>query len=181
MLTATYTLVAVTAEQNNARSLLSRLRQCIEDFLARIQELDVPKIETMLDYIAQFDQYCHARKFERYLIPSVRGTAREVDLLVTELESMSANAVESLKTAREKLRQSVEQGADRLQELCRAMETYCDNLLTRLRREEEELLPLLGRLLSGEQWFPIATQFLSAEELVRTPHKVMPRPMVFSA
>jgi len=51
-----------------------------------------------------------------------------------------------------------------LRELFRAMQTYCDNLLKRFKREEEELLPLLEQRLPGDQWFTIAAQFLSEED-----------------
>jgi hemerythrin-like domain-containing protein len=164
MLTATYTLAAISAEQKKARTILSRLRDYIDEYLMRLQELDLGKIEATLNNLTQFDRYCHARKVEKYLIPSVRGTAQEIDKLVAELESMSARAVEKLQAAQEKLRQVVDQGIDKVRELFRAMEAYCDSLLTRLEKEEEELLPLLGRLLPGDEWFEIAAKFLRSEE-----------------
>jgi hemerythrin-like domain-containing protein len=164
MLTATYSLVTISAEQKNIRNLLYRLRLYIDSCLKSLEEPDLGKIETALNKLTQFDRYCHARKIEMYLIPSVRGMAHEIDALVAELESMSVRAVELLKSAQEKLRQAVEQGVDKARDLFRAMQTYCDNLLKRFTREEEELLPLLEQRLPGDQWFSIAAQFLSDDD-----------------
>lgn len=163
MLTATYSLVTISAEQKNVRNLLSRLREYIDACVKSLKEPDLGKIETALNKLTQFDRYCHARKVEMYLIPSVRGMAHEIDALLAELESMSARAIEMLKTAQEKLLQVVEQGIEKVRELFRVMQNYCDNLLKRFAREEEELLPLLEQRLPGDQWFSIAAKFLSDE------------------
>lgn len=176
MLTTTYTLATISAEQKSARTILSRLRDYIDDYLMRLKKPDLAKLEAALDKLSQFDRYCHARKFEKYLIPSVRGTAREIDALVAELESMSARAVETLRTAREKLRQIADQGIDKVRELFRAMDAYCDSLLTRLEKEEQELVPLLDRLLPGDEWFAIGAKFLSSEEV--PPHRQVAPPSV---
>lgn len=164
MLTATYAFVAVSAEQKTTRSVLSRLKKYINDYLTRAQDLDVAKIESTLNHLNQLEQYCHARKLEMYLIPSVRGTAKEIDSVLAELESMSAHAIDALKSAQEKLQQSCEQGIERLKELFGAMAAYCDNLMIRLTKEEEELLPLLGKMLPVDAWFSIAAKFLSEDE-----------------
>ncbi|HYD82363.1 MAG TPA: hemerythrin domain-containing protein [Paucimonas sp.] len=164
MLTATYSLITISAEQKNVRTILSRLREYIDSCLKSLEEPDLGKIESALNKLSQFDRYCHARKVEMYLIPSVRGMAHEIDALLAELESMSARAIEMLKSAQEKLRQAFEQGLDKIGELFRAMQNYCDNLLKRFAREEEELLPLLEQRLPGDQWFSIAAQFLSDDD-----------------
>jgi hemerythrin-like domain-containing protein len=167
MLTVTYSLVTISAEQKNVRNLLFRLRQDIENCLKKLQELDLTKVEAILNKLAQFDRYSHARKVEVYVIPAIRGTAHEVDLLLAELESMSAQAIVILKAAQERLRQAFVRGIDEVRELYRAMQVYCDSLLNRLAKEEEELLPMVGRLLSIDEWFPIAAQFLSDDDNAR--------------
>ncbi len=169
MLTATYSLVAISAEQKNARSILSTLRQYIHSCWKSLQDLDLVKIEAAFNKLTQFDQYCHARKVEMYVIPAVRGATREVDSLLAELESMSARGIDILRSVQDQLRQAFDQGIVKINELCNAMEVYCDNLFKRLAKEEEELLPMVGRLLTVDEWFPIAAKFLKddAENLKR--------------
>jgi len=163
MLTATYSLVAISIEQKNVRSTLSRLRQTVQNCWKSLQDLDLTKAESIFNKLTQFDQYFHTRKVELYVIPAIRGTAREVDLLLAELESISACGIAILGSIQEQLRQAFTEGALKIQELCNAMEGYCDHLFQRLMKEEEELLPMVRRLLTADQWFPIATQFLSED------------------
>ena len=112
MLTATYSLVAISAEQKKIRNVLGRLREYIDSCIRNLEAPELGRIETALNKLAQFDRYCHARKVEMYLIPSVRGMAREIDTLVAELESMSARAVDMLKSAQEILQAAAGQGMD---------------------------------------------------------------------
>ena len=63
------------------------------------EEIDFGRIQSALDTLAQFDHYCHARKMETVLIPSVKGADRELDGLLTELESISLRAFDLLHAA----------------------------------------------------------------------------------
>ena len=139
-----------------------------------MQEADLPKLESALKKLTQFDQYCHARKVELYVIPAVRGATTEVDSLLAELESMSAHGVAILQSAQEQLHQAFDQGVAKLKDLWRAMEFYCDNLLKRLAKEEEELLPMIGRLLSIDEWFEIAAKFLRDDARQKRQHLAAP-------
>lgn len=163
MLTATYSLVTISAEQKNSRSILSHLQEYIKACLKKIQDNDLLTLRAAFEKIAQFDQYCHARKMELYVIPTIRGMTREVDALIEELESISARGIAILRSAQEKLRNALEQGVAHLSELCRSMDVYCENLLQRLAKEEEELLPMVKRSLDTEGWFQIAEKFLTDE------------------
>jgi hemerythrin-like domain-containing protein len=163
MLTTTYSLVAISTEQKNARNILSRLRQYIHGCWDSLHAIDFPKLESAFHKLAQFDTYCHKRKVEMYVIPAVRGATGELDSLLAELESMSKRGIDILHSVRDQLRQAVNQSEEKIIELCKAMEIYCDNLFTRLAKEEEELLPMVRRLLTHDEWFPIAAKFLSAD------------------
>ncbi|MFD2273460.1 hypothetical protein ACFS07_26860 [Undibacterium arcticum] len=44
-----------------------------------------------------------------------------------------------------------------------SIELYCNNLLQRLTKEEDELLPLAQRVISSDEWFAIGAQFLSLD------------------
>lgn len=161
MLTATYSIVAISAEQKNARSILFRLQQYLHSCLEKFNGHDVGTVAAALDKLSQFDQYWHTRKMELYVIPAIRGATHEVDSLLEELESMSMRGMAILRSAQEKMRRAVEQGIDYVSEVYRSLEGYCENLSQRLAKEENELLPLVGRMLTSEQWFPIAAKLLS--------------------
>ena len=161
MLTATYSIVAISAEQKKSRSILFRLQQYLHNCLEKFNGHDFGAIATALEKLSQFDQHWHMRKMELYVIPAIRGATQEVDCLLEELESMSSRGVAILRSAQEKIRRALEQGLDYVSEVYRSLEGYCENLSQCLAKEENELLPMVGRLLTSEQWFPIAAQLLS--------------------
>lgn len=161
MLTATYSIVAISAEQNNARKILAKLQQSISAIWKNLQEIDFASVESAVHKLTQFDQFFRSRKVERYVIPAIRNATREVDSLLAELESLSAFCLRILQSLPQQVRHVLDQGVMKRKELRRAMELYCSNLLLRLAKEEEELLPLVHRVLSGDEIFELAAKFLS--------------------
>jgi hemerythrin-like domain-containing protein len=160
MLTATYSLVALSVEQQKACGTLSALRQYIKNSSRELKDADSTCLESAVDKLSEFDQYCHQRKVEVYVIPAIRKATREADCLLAELESLSAMGFSILRSVRDRLRMAFEQGAVKIEELCSSMELYCNNLYQRLVKEEE-LLQIAQRVISLEEWFAIAASFLS--------------------
>lgn len=161
MLTATYSLVAIAAEQDKTRSMLSRLQQYLQSAWRGMQKIDFTFLESAFGKLMQFDRYFGARKLERHLIPALRDAGREAESLVAELDALSAKGAGILRSLGEQLAQAFEASACKINQICHAMESYCGTMLTRLEREERELIPLARRLFSIEDWFTIAAQFLS--------------------
>ena len=161
MLTATYSLVAIRAEQGQSRSILVKLQQTVQGCVQRFHDTGLASVKSAFEKLGQFDNYLHTRKMALYVIPAVRGVTGEVDSLLQELEIMSARGLALFNIAQEKLQRLMARGESQLVEVCRSLKAYCDNLWQRLSKEENELLPLVSRLLTTEQWFPIAEKFLS--------------------
>lgn len=161
MLTATYSLVAIAAEQNHTRSKLQRLQQYIQSTWKNLQSIDFGFFETALNKLMQFDKYCRGRKIEMYLIPALRDASSDAAALIAELDGVSASGMRILHSIREQMTAAFFAGHIRFGEICQAMDLYCRKLWIRLDREERELLPMARRLLSTDDWFTIAAQFLS--------------------
>ncbi len=161
MLTATYSLVAIAAEQDKTRSILGRLQQYIQTTWKGLQGIDFTFLETAFNKLLQLENYFHTRKIELYLIPALRNASKEVDILLAELDTLSTNAEGFLRSVGDQLTATFDLGNIKINEICHAMEQYCDRLFIRLDKEEKELLPMARRLFSIEDWFSIAAQFLS--------------------
>lgn len=161
MLTATYSLVAIAAEQDKTRAMLSRLQQYIQNTWKGLQSIDFSFLETAFGKLVQFDKCFRTRKLELYLIPALRNASREAESLVAELDALSAKGANILRSLGEQLAEAFEMSAVKINQVCHAMESYCGCMLVRLEREERELIPLARRLFSIEDWFTIAAQFLS--------------------
>jgi hypothetical protein len=167
MLTATYSLVTLSVEQKNARCGLSALQQFISNSARNTAQPDAAVLETAINKLSEFDQYCHSRKVEMYVIPAIRKATREADPLLAELELLSFRGLCILGSLREGVRSAVGQGREKIEELCASMELYCASLYQRLVKEEE-LFHIAQRVISMDEWFSIASDFLS-EDAARRP------------
>lgn len=163
MLTATYSIVTISTEQNKTRRILHRLQQHIRNAWNGLKNMDLASVEDAFNNLTRFDRYCHSRKVEVHLIPAIRRVTTEADGLLAELEALSASGMHILRSLHEQLRRAFDEGVVRVNEVCSSMELYCSNLQKRLAKEEEELFPLARRLFSIEEWFAIAEKFLSED------------------
>lgn len=164
MLTATYSFVALTAEQDMARSVLQRLRQGVQNIWSGIQKVDFPFLREAFDKLFQFDHFCRHRKLDLYVIPVLRRVTHEADTLLEQLDSLRESSLAVLSTAKERLVATYDHaGTLHMHEAVHAMELFLENMRTRLKREEDELFPMLRRLLSVEDWFAVAALFLEED------------------
>ncbi len=84
--------------------------------------------------------------------------------MLAELDSLSLQSEDILKSVRDRVNPAFQQSNVDIEELCSAMDAYCQNLLQRLEKEEEELFPIAQRVISSEGWFTLASQFISHNE-----------------
>lgn len=162
MLIVTYSLVTLSVEQERTRNILAALQQRAQHCATQSQCGDTSVLESILDQLTQFDDACRERNIELYVIPAIRRATQEADHLLAELESFSSLGSNILKSVRSRLQQDIEQGMQKARGLAGSMGLYCHHLLTRLSREDEELFPMARRVItSEEEWFTIASQFIS--------------------
>jgi hemerythrin-like domain-containing protein len=170
MLTTTYILLSLSAEQKKVHHLLSTVQQSFHNNCADLQRLDPAVLESVVSQLDKLDASCHRRKVEVYVIPAIQQTTNEADPILAELEALNATGLRTLGTVKERVQQAFEQSAIEVSGLTASIELYCNNLLERLAKEEEELLPLAQRVISSDGWFAIGAQFLLVEEENRQRH-----------
>jgi hemerythrin-like domain-containing protein len=161
MLTTTYSMVAIAVERDKTRGGLHRLQQYLQAAWKGLQDIDFAFLDTILDKLRQLDNYCHVRKIEVHLIPALRRASMEAQALLVELDALNARCESALQAAAKYFVSAIEMQSVKASEICNAIELYCNSLFIRLEKEEKELLPLAQRLLSIEDWFAIASQFLA--------------------
>ncbi|MDB5839292.1 MAG: hypothetical protein JWQ23_1244 [Herminiimonas sp.] len=168
MLTATYSLVTLSIEQKNAHCGLSKLEKSIKNSVSDHAHPDPAMLASAVSRLSRFDEYCHGRRVEVYVIPAIRKATREADSLLDELESLATQAHGLLRKVREGLRMAFEQGMARVNDLCRSMELFCVTLFKRLSKDEE-LVRVAQRVISIDEWFVMAADFLhhDAEQRLR--------------
>lgn len=159
MLTATYSLIALSIEQRKARSSFAALEQNVRMRAIDAGHADETELEEMVHQLSRFDRYCHERKVETCLIPALRRS-EAAGVLLSELDSLLRREAGMLHALQSRLGTSLGQGAGGAKELCHTMEHYCSSLSERLHKEEQ-LLDVAERLIPGDEWFAIASSFLS--------------------
>lgn len=161
MLITTYVLLTLSVEQKKERSFIAHIRNYLLANAGKQQEIDPAHLQAQLDELAGFAETRHRHKLERCLMPAVRLASAEATPLLADLELLGRTGGNMLRSVRRRLHQAFAEGGEQLQMLCRTLERYCQNLLERLAKEEQELLPLARRVISNEQWFAIGAMFLS--------------------
>lgn len=161
MLIATYALLTLSVEQKKERSFISDIQSYLQRNAGKPQEIDPACLKSQLLELTRFAESRHRRKVAGGLMPAVRKATREADRLLADLESLRRLGSKMLRSMHQAFRLEVGHGIAQIKQLCQMMEHYCQNLLERLTKEEEELLPLAQRVISSEGWFKIGALFLS--------------------
>ena len=181
MLTATYTLVALSVEQASVRVGLQSLQKVLYNNFYQQCALTPGQVDFMCTTLRRLYDTCHWRKIEKFLIPAILRATHEADQLLHELERLNAAAAEAMGVVAERFAGLSIDSADRVTEFCAAVDTFCDALLQRLTREEQELFPVARSVISGEAWFSIANMMLAHEAYVQETRPARPGPVPAAA
>jgi hypothetical protein len=166
MLIATYALSTFSVEQKKERSFIGRIQHTLHAHAGKLQEIDPLRLESDLDQLSRFSESRHQRRVADCLMPAVRRATRDAQPLLGDLETLHGD-LETLRDTgsalllhlRRSLRPAFVNGS--IKQLCSSMERYCQNLLQRLAKEEQELLPLARRVMSSADWFAVGSTLLS--------------------
>lgn len=161
MLTATYTLVALSVEQASVRLSLQSFQKSIQSMVTRQQTLTLSQLEQACEMLEQLYQACNWRKVELYLIPAVRQATERADRLLEELSRLNQSALALIRRVKAQADAIGATGQAQAAAIGEAIEAFCQALLKRLEKEEQELFGIARTVIGGEAWFNIANQLLS--------------------
>ena len=164
MLTATYTLVALSVEQASIRMGLLSLQKYVQVNLMQSQSITLGQLEYAFDTLNRLYQACRWRKSEIYLIPAIRLATERADHLLDELSTLNASAADMLHGLRLRLGSVGARTEECVEKICSSIDACCSTLLQRLEKEESELFAMARSVICCESWFSIANQFLRHDE-----------------
>lgn len=184
MLTATYTLVALSVELASVRLSLLSFQKYVRSTLMQQNSITLSQLEYACENLNSLYQACHWRKTEIYLIPAIRKATERADQLLDELSRLNQAALLSIRMLQEKLGAMADDRDDQVSDICDSIETFCVSLLTRLEKEEQELFVIARAAIAGETWFSIANQLMMhdkrLEEMKRS-GLTLPEPAALNA
>lgn len=161
MLMLTYALVALSVEQKGVSVRLRELQEGVHRLKTGMPVPDQSKIDALLKHLARVDSAWKAGNFELYVLPAIRLATDEAAELLAEIDELSGSSSAILKAVCGRCWQVCGFKQHELEELCVSLDLYCQYLLKRLAIEEMQLLPLAQRVISSDEWFDIAAQFIS--------------------
>lgn len=161
MLTATYTLVALSVEQASVRIRLLSFQQYAQATLRQQSSLTLAQLQTACEHLERLYQSCHWRKIDMYLIPALRQVTERADRLLDELSVLNRAALQQVQAIRQRAASVAAHVGDQVQQICAGIDDFCVLLLQRLDKEERELFAIARSVIAGEAWFAIANQFLA--------------------
>jgi hemerythrin-like domain-containing protein len=161
MLTATYTLVALSVEQASVRFSLQSLQKLLPTNFLNQSALSAGQVSYACDALQRLFRNCHWRKIDIFLIPAMRRATAQANSLLDELDSLNDLAGQAIADVVARVNAGPIDGERAVRQFCKGIETFCDAMLTRLEREEHELFSLARTMISGEDWFAVANQMLA--------------------
>jgi hemerythrin-like domain-containing protein len=179
MLTATYTLVALSVEQASVRVSLQSLRQLIDNNFMHQKALTPGQVGYACDAVKRMYESCHWRKLDVFLIPAIRSATRQADQLLQRLDELGRAAADAVGVLVIRLGATAVDSVSKVSQFCQAVDAFCDATFTRLELEEQQLFPVARSVISGEAWFSIANQMLAHDAYVLESRPAKPLP-VFS-
>lgn len=166
MLTATYTLVALSVEQANVRLSLLSFQKYVQSTLTRQHSLTLSQLEYACETLERLYQACSWRKVELYLIPALRQATQRADQLLEELSRLNQFALGIVRRLQDRAEQIGPRSDEQVSAVCEAIDSFCTALLQRLEKEEQELFAIARSAICGEAWFAIANKLLAHDEEV---------------
>lgn len=167
MLTATYTLVALSVEQASLCASLQSLQKVLHTHFAEQAGLTVGRVDFACETLARAVRAPHWSKVDQHLFPAIYDATDAADELLQELKQCRHSA--ELRTAAIDSSYAGRpiDGMALVGEFCGEVDEVCMALLGRLEREREVLFPLARGVVSGEAWFAIANRMLAHEAYLK--------------
>ena len=155
------TIAIICAEHRSLRDVLQKMQRTALDMLGKPVSHDCAMLRLMLQYIRQFPEYVHHSKEDLYLFAKLRQRTRELDAVMTELESQHAGGAEALDRLERALTRFERGFPPAFEEFRVALDAYCDQQCEHMQLEESVILPAAAEHLSWEDWEEIAAAFKS--------------------
>lgn len=160
MLTATYTLVALSVEHASVRLSLLSFQKYVRSTLMQQNCMTLSQLEYACENLNRLYEACRWRKTEMYLIPAIQDATERADQLLDELNRLNQSALMSIRLLQEKLGTLADVRDGQVSLICDSIENFCAALLQRLEKEEGELFAIARAAIAGETWFSIANQLM---------------------
>ncbi len=152
MLTATYTLVALSVEQASVRMGLKSLQQLLHNNFIHQEALSPGQVSNACDAVRRLYESCHWRKLDMFLIPAIRHATHAADALLQDLDELGRAGADAVGVLAIRLGSSAVDNVSKVSQFCEAVEAFCSATLKRLELEEKHLFPVARSVILPMRW-----------------------------
>jgi hemerythrin-like domain-containing protein len=150
-------IAIIKDEHQSMGAVLKGLQAHVEAVREGRDKPDFPLFQAMFDYIETIPDRVHHPKEDEYLFRLLRLRSDEANVILDELEGQHDVCATLLASVR-KAMQTWRDGGE-LAGFERSLQAYAAFLWEHMRKEEEIVLPLAERHLTGEDWDAIHAAF----------------------
>ena len=145
-------------EHRSLSAVLHALRHVAAEYVATGVQPDFKLLSTMLDYIEQFPERLHHPKEDKHLFRLLRVRAPEARATLDALSAEHAEGAGRIAALHEALAH-FQAGRVGARDFADLVQDYAAFHWRHMRREEDAVLPLAERMLSGPDWIEINEAF----------------------
>lgn len=150
-------IAIIRDEHQSMGAVLKGLQAHLEAVREGRDKPDFPLFQAMFDYIETIPDRVHHPKEDEYLFRLLRLRSNEANVILDELEGQHNVCATLLASVRKAMAAYRETGE--LAGFERSLQAYAEFLWEHMRKEEEIVLPLAERHLTGEDWEAIHAAF----------------------
>lgn len=152
-------LSIIRDEHRSIAAVLDGMQYLVEAFRSRKTSVDPRVFRAMLYYLVTFTEHMHHLKEDRYLFGALRRRDARSRALIAALEQEHAAGEDALRRLEQHLLRFEEGGDVEFEAFARETESFVARYRTHMRKEEEEVFPVMLSVLAQEDWVEIDRAF----------------------
>lgn len=146
-------------EHRSLVAVVQGLRHLVGEYRRNALEPDFTLLRSIVFYLDEFPQKLHHPKEEAYLFAKLQNRTRTADKVIAELRLQHRAGIQHVEDLHKTLEKYEIDGSPGLAAFSDAVEGFAVEILQHMALEENALLPLASRHLTGEDWVDIALAF----------------------
>ncbi len=158
-------------EHQSLAAILHAIRHMIKEIGAGRLQPDYKLLEAMVHYLDAYPEKRHHPKEDTYLFEPLRARTHEADAVLDKLEAEHAQAEARIAVLEAAVKNYAAAGADRFEAFRTAFDDYATFYRNHMITEEREVLPLIHKHFTAEDWAKADAGFIADEPMrgIRAP------------
>ncbi len=152
-------------EHQSLAAIIHAIRHMIKEIGAGRLQPDFKLLEAMVHYLDAYPEKRHHPKEDTYLFEPLRARTHEADAVLDKLEAEHAQAEARIALLEAAVRRYASGEADGFDTFRAAFDKYADFYRTHMLTEEREVLPMIRKHFTAEDWANADAGFIADDPM----------------